>query len=205
MSGTVIVTGAGGLVGSEAVAYFADRGHDVVALENDMRAHFFGPRASTEAQVRTLRSAYPELRVLDLDVRDADAVDTLFAELGDGVELVVHAAAQPSHDWAATDPVTDFTINANGTLTMLEATRRHSPEATFAFMSTNKVYGDRPNLLPLVEHETRLELPDEHAYRDGIPTSMPIDRSLHSLFGASKASADLLVQEYGRYFGLRTV
>jgi CDP-paratose 2-epimerase len=117
----------------------------------------------------------------------------------------VHTAAQPSHDWAASEPQTDFTINANGTLNLLEATRKHCPDATFVFASTNKVYGDRPNSLPLVENETRLELPEEHEYYDGIPTSMPIDQSLHSLFGVSKAAADLLVQEYGRYFGIPTV
>ena len=118
---------------------------------------------------------------------------------------MIHAAAQPSHDWAASEPHTDFSVNATGTLNLLEATRRHRPEATFVFCSTNKVYGDRPNTLPLVELDARLELPADHEYFDGIPTSMPIDQSLHSLFGVSKAAADLLVQEYGRYFGIPTV
>jgi len=127
-------------------------------------------------------------------------VDQLFAKHRSDLELVIHTAAQPSHDWAASEPQTDFTINANGTLNLLEATRRHKPEATFIFTSTNKVYGDRPNFLPLVELETRLELSEDHAYYNGIPTSMPIDQTLHSLFGASKAAADLLVQEYGSLF-----
>ncbi len=200
-----IVTGSGGLVGSESVRHFAERGYDVVGIENDMRAYFFGPSASTAWQTERLLETYPDFRSLDLDIRDADAVDRLFAEHARDLELVVHTAAQPSHDWAASEPLTDFTINANGTLNLLEATRRHKPDATFVFASTNKVYGDRPNFLPLVALETRLELPEDHRYYPGIDTSMSIDRCLHSLFGASKAAADLLVQEYGRYFDMPTV
>jgi CDP-paratose 2-epimerase len=193
-------------VGSESVSHLVEAGFDVIGVENDMRAYFFGPDASTRPQTQRLLDAYPEsFRSLELEIRDADAVDRLFADEARGLELVIHTAAQPSHDWAASEPRTDFTINANGTLNLLEATRRHSPDATFVFASTNKVYGDRPNTLPLVELETRLELPPDHEYFDGIPTSMPIDRSLHSLFGVSKAAADLLVQEYGRYFGIPTV
>jgi len=200
-----IVTGSGGLVGSECVAFFAEAGFDVIGVENDMRAYFFGPEASTKPQTRRLQDAYPEsFRSLELEIRDVDAVDRLFAAHARSLDLVVHTAAQPSHDWAATEPHTDFTVNANGTLNLLEATRRHKPEATFIFTSTNKVYGDRPNHLPLVELEKRLELPEDHEYFDGIPTSMSIDGTLHSLFGASKAAADVLVQEYGRYFGMPT-
>ena len=202
--GTAIVTGAGGLVGSESAAYFAEAGFDVLGIENDMRAHFFGPSASTKPQVQRLLAEYPDMRVVDTDIRDPDAVDALVrAEAG--IELVIHTAAQPSHDWAAGDPLLDFAVNANGTLNLLEATRRHAPDATFVYTSTNKVYGDRPNALPLVELETRLELPSEHGYHNGIDTSMSIDSSLHSLFGVSKTAGDLLVQEYGRYFGLPTV
>jgi CDP-paratose 2-epimerase len=201
-----IVTGSGGLVGSESVARFVETGFDVVGIENDMRARFFGPEASTRRQTERLLDAYPEsFEWVELEIRDGDAVDRLFRRHARELELVIHTAAQPSHDWAASDPHTDFTVNANGTLNLLEATRRHRPEATFVFTSTNKVYGDRPNFLPLVELETRLELPREHEYYDGIPTSMPIDRTLHSLFGVSKTAADLLVQEYGRYFGMPTV
>ena len=201
----VIVTGSGGLIGSEAVAHFTEAGYDVVGIENDMRAAFFGPTASTRSQTSRLLASYDTFRSLDLDIRDADGVERVFRQLAGSLELLIHAAAQPSHDWAASDPQTDFTVNANGTLNLLEATRRHRPDATFVFTSTNKVYGDRPNFLPLVELESRLELPEDHAYFDGIPTSMPIDTCLHSLFGASKAAADLLVQEYGRYFDLPTV
>ena len=201
-----IVTGSGGLVGSESVSYLVEAGFDVIGVENDMRSYFFGPDASTRPQTQRLLESYPSaFRSLEVEIRDADAVDRLFAQHADGLELVIHTAAQPSHDWAALEPQTDFTINANGTLNLLEATRRHKPEATFIFASTNKVYGDRPNSLPLIELDTRLELPDEHEYYNGVPTSMPIDQSLHSLFGVSKAAADLLVQEYGRYFGIPTV
>jgi CDP-paratose 2-epimerase len=199
-----IVTGSGGLVGSECVAHLVEAGFDVIGLENDMRASFFGPSASTAAQTRRLLERYAEFRSLDLDIRDAEGVARAFAEHGHRLELVIHAAAQPSHDWAATDPQADFGVNANGTLNLLEAARRHSPDATFIFLSTNKVYGDRPNSLPLVELDTRLELPDEHRFFGGIDTSMPIDRCMHSLFGVSKAAADLMVQEYGRYFGMPT-
>jgi CDP-paratose 2-epimerase len=201
-----IVTGSGGLIGSESVAHFVEAGFDVVGVENDMRAYFFGPSASTRPQTERLLELYPDnFRSLEIEIRDGEAVDRLVREHAGELELVIHTAAQPSHDWAASEPITDFTINANGTLNLLEATRTHKPEATFVFCSTNKVYGDRPNLLPLVELETRLELPEEHEYYEGIPVSMPIDRSLHSLFGVSKAAADLLVQEYGRYFGIPTV
>jgi CDP-paratose 2-epimerase len=142
---------------------------------------------------------------LPVDIRDADAVNRAFAEVSRSLELVIHTAAQPSHDWAASDPQTDFTVNANGTLNLLEATRRHAPSATFIFCSTNKVYGDRPNHLPLIALDERLELPEDHRYSRGIDTSMSIDTSTHSLFGVSKAAADLLVQEYGRYFEMPTV
>src|SRR5262245_30107427 len=169
-----------------------------------MRARFFGPSASTRPQVERLLAEYPDIRVVDTDIRDSDAVEAAFREEDGRIELVIHAAAQPSHDWAAGDPILDFAVNANGTLNLLEATRRHAPDATFIYTSTNKVYGDRPNALPLVELETRLELPPEHEYHDGIDTSMSIDSSLHSLFGVSKAAGDLLVQEYGRYFGMPT-
>jgi CDP-paratose 2-epimerase len=204
--GVAIVTGSGGLVGSESVEHFVQAGYDVIGIENDLRASFFGASASTAEQTDRLRAAYPgSFASVDLDIRDTDGVEAIFREHAKSLELVVHAAAQPSHDWAASDPLTDFSVNATGTLNLLEATRKHSPEATFIFTSTNKVYGDRPNFLPLVEEATRYELPTNHPYSAGIDTSMSIDRCLHSLFGASKASADLLVQEYGRYFDLPTV
>ena len=171
-----------------------------------MRSYFFGASASTRGQTERLEAVHGDsFRAVDLDVRDEPGIERLFAEYSTDIELVIHAAAQPSHDWAAREPRTDFTINANGTLNLLESTRLHAPGATFILASTNKVYGDRPNTLPLVELDSRLELPEDHEYYGGIDTSMSIDCSLHSLFGASKVAADVLVQEYGRYFGLSTV
>jgi CDP-paratose 2-epimerase len=200
-----IVTGSGGLIGSESVRHFAGLGFDVIGLENDMRAQFFGPEASTSQNTEELKAEVGTFRSLEIDIRDVDGVQRLFAEHGARIELIVHTAAQPSHDWAASDPFTDFTVNANGTLNLLQAARNHCPDAPFVFTSTNKVYGDRPNFLPLIETETRLELPEDHEWYDGISIDMPIDNCTHSLFGVSKASADLLVQEYGRYFDMPTV
>ena len=203
---TAIVTGSGGLIGSESVARLVELGFDVVGLENDMRARFFGAQASTAHMTDALLARFPDAFVsLATDIRDRDGVERVFAQRAGQIELVIHTAAQPSHDWAASDPHTDFEVNALGTLNLLEATRRHADGATFVFCSTNKVYGDTPNSLPLVELERRLELGEDHVYFQGIDTSMSIDRSTHSLFGVSKAAADLLVQEYGRYFGLPTV
>jgi CDP-paratose 2-epimerase len=200
-----VVTGSGGLIGSESVTRFVEAGYDVVGIENDMRARFFGAQASTSAVTDHLLREHSEFHLLDLDIRDADGVNAAFARHASEIELVIHTAAQPSHDWAASAPHVDFGVNAEGTLNLLEAARQHAPEATFIFTSTNKVYGDTPNRLPLIELPTRLELPPDHAYFDGIPTSMSIDGSTHSLFGVSKAAADLMVQEYGRYFGMPTV
>ena len=201
-----IVTGSGGLIGSESVLHFAERGYTVVGLENDMRSHFFGAEASTRRMSEVLRERLPDEFVHEeIDIRDADGVERVFAKHAGDIELIVHTAAQPSHDWAAKEPQTDFGVNANGTLNLLEAARKHALDAPFVFCSTNKVYGDTPNSLPLEEHEERLEIPRDHEYYDGIPTSMSIDGSTHSLFGVSKAAADLLVQEYGRYFDMPTV
>jgi CDP-paratose 2-epimerase len=201
-----IVTGSGGLIGSESVSHLIESGYDVVGLENDMRAQFFGPSASTARTTQRLLDEYPDqFRSLPLDIRDGDAVTRVVREHSRDISLLVHAAAQPSHDWAASDAQTDFGVNANGTMNLLEAVRHHKPEATFIFMSTNKVYGDHPNRLPLYETETRLELPEDHEYFDGIDTSMSIDHCTHSLFGVSKIAADVMVQEYGRYFGMPTV
>ena len=200
-----IVTGSAGLIGAETVRLFADRGFTVVGVDNDMRRYFFGDEASTAWSREQLERTVKGYVHVAADIRDEQAMGQLFARHGKDVAVVVHTAAQPSHDWAAKEPFTDFTVNANGTLTLLEMTRRHCPEAVFIFTSTNKVYGDTPNRLPLVEREQRWELAEDHPYHaHGIDEQMSIDQTLHSLFGASKVAADVLVQEYGRYFGLRT-
>jgi CDP-paratose 2-epimerase len=200
-----LITGSSGLVGSEAALYFEALGFDVVGIDNGMREVFFGSAASTQWMTGNLKSRLRHYTHYNADIRDAAAMERIFAAYGAEIQLVIHAAAQPSHDWAATDPITDFTVNANGTSVLLEATRRYASQAAFIYMSTNKVYGDRPNFLPLVERETRWEVDPAHDYCNGIPETMPVDGTLHSLFGVSKLSADLLVQEYGRYFGMKTV
>jgi CDP-paratose 2-epimerase len=200
-----IVTGSGGLIGSASARHFVEQGFDVIGIENDMRARFFGPDASTLHNTERLVSQLDGFRSEDLDIRDREGVARIFDRHAADIALIVHTAAQPSHDWAARDPHTDFTVNANGTLNLLQAARDHTPDATFIFTSTNKVYGDRPNELPLYETDTRLELPEDHSYFGGIPTTMSLDRCTHSLFGVSKTAADLMVQEYGRYFDMPTV
>jgi CDP-paratose 2-epimerase len=199
-----VITGSAGLIGSEACRRFAEEGLEIVGIDNDMRAYFFGNEASTSLTREELERGIPNYSHHSLDIRDYGAVDTLFARLGSSISVVIHTAAQPSHDWAAREPLTDFGVNANGTLHLLEATRRHAPDAVFLFTSTNKVYGDTPNALPLIEQETRYELSADHSFYQGIDESMSIDQTKHSLFGASKVAADVLVQEYGRYFGMRT-
>jgi CDP-paratose 2-epimerase len=200
-----IITGSAGLVGSEAVSYFAALGMDIVGIDNGMRAEFFGPAASTEWVRTRLEREILHYTHYSADIRDFEAISSIFNRYGAEISLVIHTAAQPSHDWAASSPFTDFSVNANGTSVMLEATRLYAPDAVFIFTSTNKVYGDTPNSLPLIETETRWEIDEEHPfYEKGIPESMSIDRTLHSLFGASKVAADTLVQEYGRYFGMKT-
>jgi CDP-paratose 2-epimerase len=203
--GVAVITGSSGLIGSEAALHFAAIGLDVVGVDNDMRQVFFGPEASTDwNRARLERELGASYTHRSIDVRDRDAVFELFRELGSTVELVIHAAAQPSHDWAAQEPLVDFDINAVGTLNVLEAFHQFSPGAVLIFTSTNKVYGDRPNTLPLIELETRWEIDPGHTYVNGIREDMSIDASLHSIFGASKVAADVLVQEFGRYYGLRT-
>ena len=200
---TAIVTGSAGLIGSETVKTLCRQGVHVIGVDNDMRRVFFGEDASTRS-TRDELVALPGYEHHDIDTRDDDAIRGVFASHASDISLVVHAAAQPSHDWAVRDPLLDFDVNATATLKMLEHTRRHCPEAVFIFTSSNKVYGDTPNRLPLVETETRWEIDPSHPFRDGIDESMSIDDSLHSLFGASKVAADVLVQEYGRYFGMLT-
>jgi CDP-paratose 2-epimerase len=200
-----VVTGSAGLIGSETSRFFCELGFDVVGIDNDMRRTFFGDEASTDWNRALLQGLYPDrYHHLAADIRDTEQIGEAFQYYGKDIALVVHTAAQPSHDWAAREPMTDFTVNANGTLVLLEATRQFATDAVFIFTSTNKVYGDAPNYLPLRELDTRWEIDPVHPFADGIDESMSIDSSTHSLFGVSKAAADLLVQEYGRYFGMRT-
>ena len=199
--GKLLVTGSSGLIGSEVVAYFCDDGWEVHGVDNNMRADFFGAGGDTRWNQARLQKKYPSFRHHEADIRDRRAVDQMIESLRP--QLIVHAAAQPSHDLAATRPFDDFDVNAVGTLNMLEATRRHVPKSVFVYMSTNKVYGDRPNTIKLKELATRWDYDDER-YRDGIDESFSIDQSKHSLFGASKVAADVMVQEYGRYFGIPT-
>lgn len=200
-----IITGSSGLIGSETVKFFHQQGMDVIGIDNHMREYFFGADGSTQWNTERLMKDLKRFTHFSVDIRNQEEIKKIFQRLGKAVSLVVHAAAQPSHDWAAKEPFTDFTVNANGTLCMLEATRLHCPEASFIFTSTNKVYGDLPNFLPLVEKEYRWEVDPISSYAiHGIDESMSIDQSKHSLFGASKVAADVLTQEYGRYFGMKT-
>jgi CDP-paratose 2-epimerase len=202
---SVLITGSAGLIGSEAVRFFGSKGYSVIGLDNDMRREFFGAEASTDWNRKQLEEQVKGYSHHSVDIRNEGDIDRIFSQHNKEIALVIHTAAQPSHDWAARAPLTDFSVNALGTLVLLEATRKHCPDAVFIFTSTNKVYGDTPNMLPLVENETRWEPAPDHPYsRFGIDETMSIDQSKHSVFGASKVAADVMVQEYGRYFGLKT-
>ncbi|MDP3042684.1 MAG: NAD-dependent epimerase/dehydratase family protein [Candidatus Omnitrophota bacterium] len=200
----VIVTGSCGLIGSETVSFFAEKGFDVVGIDNNLRKSFFGPDGSILWNKKRLQKLYKNYRHYSVDIRDQGRISSIFKKFNKDIVLIVHAAAQPSHDWAARDPLADFGVNACGTLVLLEAFRKFCPKAVFIFTSTNKVYGDTPNRLPLVEKEKRFELPDDHKYYKGIDETMSIDNCLHSVFGASKVAADVMAQEYGKYFHLKT-
>ena len=203
--GVVVITGSAGLIGSEAVRFFGKLGMHVVGIDNDMRKFFFGEEASTNWNRGRLEAEVKNYEHNDVDIRNYAKIEEIFKHFGKEISLIIHTAAQPSHDWAARDPFSDFSVNANGTLNLLEATRKYCLEAPFIFTSTNKVYGDLPNYLPLVELEKRWEIEPDHKYSLGIFEDMSLDQSKHSLFGASKVAADVLVQEYGRYFGMKTV
>jgi len=200
-----LITGSAGLIGSEAVRFFHAQGFQVVGIDNNMRKYFFGEEGSTQATLKELQNECPKFTNYDKDIRDAGAVAHIFSEYGRDISVIIHNAAQPSHDWAAREPHTDFNINAVGTLNLLEAARQYCPQAVFIFVSTNKVYGDNPNRLPFREMETRWELDVLHPYfKNGVDESMSLDQCTHSIFGASKVAADIMVQEYGRYFGMKT-
>lgn len=199
--GIALVTGSSGLIGSEMATFFAAMGHEVHGVDNNMRAEFFGPQGDTRWNQHRLEQELARFSHHELDIRNRGGVAELIKTLRP--DFVVHAAAQPSHDRAAAIPFDDFDVNAVGTLNLLEAVRQHCPQSPFVYMSTNKVYGDAPNLIPLVELETRWEYADP-AFQEGIPETFTIDQSKHSLFGASKVAADVMVQEYGRYFQMNT-
>ena len=200
-----LVTGSAGLIGSEAVSFFSEKFDLVIGIDNNMRQYFFGQEASTAWNRNRLEEQFANYKHYQADIREVSQLEVIFKEFGADIKLILHTAAQPSHDWAAREPFTDFSVNANGTLNMLEMTRLHCPEAVFIFTSTNKVYGDNPNFLPLIETETRWEIDTNHQYfENGIDENLSIDHTKHSLFGASKVAADILVQEYGRYFGMKT-
>lgn len=197
----VIITGSAGLIGSEAVEFFSSKFDIVVGIDNNMRAYFFGDDGSTEWNKSRLKESIRNYRHYNTDIRNYEEIEKIFKEYNSDIKLIVHTAAQPSHDWAAKEPLTDFHVNATGTLNMLEATRQYCPKAVFIFTSTNKVYGDNPNYLPLVEKENRWELDEKHPYfRNGIDEQMSLDHTKHSVFGASKVAADIMAQEYGKYF-----
>jgi len=203
MKKSVLITGSCGLVGSECVRFFSEKGFKIIGIDNDMRRFFFGEEASIQRNKKKLLEETEDYLHFDLDIRDKLNLEKLFKEYK--FDLIIHTASQPSHDWAKEAPLLDFEVNAYATLLLLENFRKYSPQAVFIFTSTNKVYGDRVNSLEFQELEKRYELPQSHPYYQGIEESFYIDASLHSLFGASKLSADILVQEYGRYFGLKTV
>lgn len=200
-----LITGSSGLIGSESAEFFHEKGYEILGIDNDLRSYFFGKSSSTDWNTQRLKKKLKRFTHFSLDIRNQEEIFKLFKKYGSQIQLIVHTAAQPSHDWAAKEPFTDFTVNANGTLVLLEATRQFCPQSTFIFTSTNKVYGDTPNQLPLIEQKLRWELNPQHPYSKlGIDESMTIDQSKHSLFGVSKVAADVLVQEYGRYFGINT-
>lgn len=201
----VIITGSAGLIGSEAVDFFSKKFDKVIGIDNNMRKYFFGEDASTEWNKLRIEKEYPNYEHHNCDIRNYSDLENIFKKYSKDIHLIIHAAAQPSHDWAANEPLTDFTVNANGTMNMLELTRLHCKNAVFIYTSTNKVYGDNPNYLPLVELEDRWEIDSNHKYfKKGIDESMSIDNTKHSLFGASKVAADVMVQEYGKYFNMYT-
>ncbi len=205
MKKKIIITGSAGLIGSEATKFFHTQNFDIIGIDNDMRSYFFGDTASTKWNREKLEEGLQGYQHFSLDIRDYTKIEKIFSEYSSDIAAVIHTAAQPSHDWAAKEPITDFTINANGTLNLLELTRQYSPDAVFIFTSTNKVYGDKPNYLPLIELDKRYEIDSTHHFaKEGIDETMSIDQTKHSLFGASKVAADVLVQEYGRYFGMKT-
>ena len=202
---TVLITGSSGLIGGEAVDFFSSKFDNIIGIDNDMRAYFFGKESSTKWNKTRLEDKYKNFNSENIDIRNYQSLEKLFLKHNSTIKLIIHTAAQPSHDWAAKEPLTDFSVNATGTINLLELTRQYCKDAVFIFTSTNKVYGDTPNFLPLEELDKRWEIDSSHKYfKEGIDENMSIDNSKHSVFGASKVAADVMVQEYGRYFNLKT-
>ena len=200
-----LVTGSSGLIGGESVDFFSQNFDLIIGIDNNLRSYFFGEESSTEWNKNRLEKKHKNFKSYNIDIRDHKQLEKIFKEYGSDLKLIVHTAAQPSHDWAAKEPLTDFSVNAVGTLNMLELSRLNCPDAVFIFTSTNKVYGDTPNFLPLIELEKRWEIANTHDYyKNGIDENMSIDQTKHSVFGASKVAADVMVQEYGKYFGMKT-
>jgi len=199
-----IVTGSGGLIGAESVKFFSDKFDKIIGIDNDSRRYFFGKTASVVSNINILKKEIKNYKHHNLDIRNKLKIEKIFKKYKKNIKFILHCAAQPSHDWAAREPFTDFLINALGTLNILESVRKYSQNAKLVHMSTNKVYGDRPNLLPLKEQKRRYEISKQHKYfQNGIDETMSIDDSKHSLFGASKLAADIYCQEYWKYFGLK--
>ncbi len=201
---TVLITGSNGLIGSAAVSFFAKKAQLIVGIDNNMRKHFFGENGDTKWNEKNLKNKFKNFVSHNIDIRNFKDLKTIFKKYNSDIDLIIHAAAQPSHDWATNDPILDFEVNANGTLNLLQLTNLYSHNAVFIFTSTNKIYGDRPNTLPLVELENRWEIAHDHIFSSGIDETMNIDNTTHSLFGASKVAADIMTQEYGKYFGIKT-
>lgn len=200
-----LVTGSSGLIGGESVEFMSKKFDLVLGIDNDMRSYFFGKESSTDWNKKRLQDFCPNFKSYPADIRSVDSIQPIFEKYGNDISLVIHTAAQPSHDWAAREPLTDFGVNAAGTINLLEMCRLHCPDAVFIFTSTNKVYGDNPNYLPLIELDSRWEIDSTHPYfSDGIDELMSVDQTKHSVFGASKVAADIMVQEYGKYFGMKT-
>jgi CDP-paratose 2-epimerase len=197
-----IVTGSAGLIGSQACDFFSKRGYKIIGIDNDMRAYFFGEGSSTKDSLESLKSNINDYEHYNIDIRDYQKINEVFSKYSNDIDIVIHTAAQPSHDWAANEPLTDFSINATGTMNMLEVTRLNCPNATFIFTSTNKVYGDTPNRLGIQERNTRYEYVMDYGGLGLVDEQMSIDNTKHSVFGASKVAADVMCQEYGKYFGM---
>ncbi len=200
----VLITGSSGLVGSESSIFFHNKNFKVLGIDNDKRSYFFGKEASTKKMSDMLKKKLSNFKHFNIDIRSKKNLEKVFKKYNKKISCIIHAAAQPSHDWAVKEPLTDFTINANGTLNLLNLTKKYCSNSVFIYVSTNKVYGDLPNFLPLSEKKTRFEIKPKHKFKNGIDETMSIDNSIHSLFGVSKLSADLMVQEYGKNLNLKT-